>query len=95
MFHAVSAETKSVAGLREKCHGANDAVEGGVPIFGYECKKCGQELEEIVLSSEAGHAGVHLYCRMEPRVIDAVDWFVPGAATLPLDSQPFGSFPMV
>ncbi len=64
-----------------------------MPIFGYECKKCGRELEEIVLSSEAGHEGVHLYCRMEPRVIDAVDWFVPDVAILPPDSQSFGSSP--
>ncbi len=47
------------------------------------------------VASEVGHAGVHLYCRMEPRVIDAVDWFVPDVATLPPDSQSFGSFPMV
>ncbi len=34
---------------------------------------------------------------LQDRAEDAfgVDGFVPGAATLPLDSQSFGSFPMV
>ena len=67
---------KGVAGLRKKCHGANDAVECRFSVLHFESR------DSDVLRDRAEDAF-------------GVDWFVPDVATLPLDSQSCGSFPMV
>ncbi len=62
----------------------------GVPIFVYECEKCGRELEEMCCRRRGSFV-------LRDGAEDAfgVDGFVPGAAIFPLDSQSFGSFPTV